>query len=343
MNTLILNKSDKLEIAAKILQNGGLVVSPTETVYGLCANALNEKAVESIFWAKGRPSDNPLIVHIASLDMLRDLVLEIPDDANKLINTFWPGPLTLIFKAKKDIIPNKTRANLDTVAIRFPANPIMLELIKISGLPLAAPSANTSGKPSPTNINRVIEDLSGKVDCIIDGGNSKIGIESTIIDVSDKRIKLLRPGFITLKMLEDTLKKTVYAPKNHFPIAPGMKYKHYAPNANLIIVDADSTQKVINRMHELIKEDMLENRKIGVLVVDEMLDFFENIPSLSLGSLQLLEDIASNLFEKLRQLDDLKLEKVYTIYLHDIGLAESIMNRLLKACNNQIIRLEDKK
>ncbi|WP_010166692.1 L-threonylcarbamoyladenylate synthase [Candidatus Epulonipiscium viviparus] len=333
MDTIILSKTDNLELAINILKNGGLVVSPTETVYGLCANALDENAVENIFKAKGRPADNPLIVHIASLAMLDQLVAEISANAQKLIDAFWPGPLTLIFKSQ-NIIPNKTRANLQTVAIRFPENKIIIELIKKSKLPLAAPSANTSGKPSPTNIDRVIEDLFGKVDCIIDGGNCKIGLESTVVDVSGDNARILRPGFITAAMLEKIV-PSVSAPASAFPIAPGMKYKHYAPSANVAIVDGNDLQEIAKKICCLIKKD--RHKRAGVLIVDEMISFFEDIPVVSLGSITNLESIASNLFEKLRQLDDLKLEQVYTIYLHDKNLGLSIMNRLLKASNNQII------
>ncbi|ONI44087.1 threonylcarbamoyl-AMP synthase [Candidatus Epulonipiscioides gigas] len=335
METLILKQTHDLEIAANILRQCGLVACPTETVYGLCGNALDEKVVENIFKAKGRPSDNPLIVHICSLDMLEQLVLEVSDDAKKLMDAFWPGPLTLIFKSK-DIIPLKTRGNLKTVAIRFPSNKIIVELIKKSKLPLAAPSANISGKPSPTNIDRVIEDLYGKIDCIIDGGNCTIGLESTVVDVSSENMAILRPGVITTTMLKKIVPQ-INVPTNAEPIAPGMKYKHYAPFANVVIVKGEQLEKIAIKIQELVIKDKLNKKRVGILIVDELMNYFDNIPVLSLGSINNLENIASNLFEKLRQLDDLQLEQVYTIYLNDNNLGVSIMNRLVKACNNQII------
>ncbi|OOB77064.1 MAG: threonylcarbamoyl-AMP synthase [Epulopiscium sp. Nuni2H_MBin003] len=335
MKTIILSEND-LSLAYNIIKNGGLVVSPTETVYGLCANALDPCAVEKIFLAKGRPADNPLIVHISSIDMLDKLVVNIPIVASKLIDAFWPGPLTLIFNAS-NLVPNIVRADLPTVAIRFPANPIMQKLISNTNLPLAAPSANLSSKPSPTNSKRVIEDLYGKVDAIIDGGECNVGIESTVIDLAN--LSILRPGSITKSMLNSVAADFDYAiPNSNVPISPGMKYKHYAPAANITIVKGVE-QKVIDTIIKLAQKDALNDIKVGVLVTDELLPYFQNMHYLGLGSINNLEVVASNLFEKLRLLDDLELQQVYTIYLPNFGIGAAIMNRLIKASNHQIIEV----
>ena len=242
MKTIIIKDLDHFNEATQIIRAGGLVAAPTETVYGLCANALNETAVANIFKAKGRPNDNPLIVHIADLNMLYELVTEVSPTAKILMDNFWPGPLTLIFKAKS-IIPDAVTAGLDTVAIRFPSHPLIQKLIKDSGLPIAAPSANTSGKPSPTNAQRVIEDMDGKIDCIIDGASSEYGVESTIVDTTSEIPTVLRPGGITYEMLESVLGKIAIDPaithklkEGEQPKAPGMKYTHYSPNADVYIV-----------------------------------------------------------------------------------------------------------
>lgn len=341
MDTLMINDSTHLNQAAEILQNGGLVAVPTETVYGLAANALNEHAVANIFTAKGRPNDNPLIIHIASLDMLDPLVKTIPSKAKVLMEHFWPGPLTLIFEAT-DTVPLSVRAGLSTVAIRFPSHPVMQKLITLSSLPLAAPSANTSGKPSPTNAHRVKDDLSGKIDAIIDGGNCAVGLESTVIDMTCGVPVILRPGAITHDMLEATIGTVHIDPallsqdESLIPKAPGMKYTHYSPNAEVIIVKGD-LDDVISEINARILTDKAQHKKVGVLATDETLHAFDCDNILSLGSISNLEQIAMNLFEKLRTFDDTKTDIVYSLAFPEEGLGKAIMNRLEKSAGYNII------
>ncbi|OON91257.1 MAG: hypothetical protein ATN34_02435 [Epulopiscium sp. Nele67-Bin002] len=329
MKTIIYSQSHDLTIPAQIIQNGGIVACPTETVYGLCANALNETAVSNIFKAKGRPSDNPLIVHIASIDMLDQLVKDISPMAQALIDKFWPGPLTLIFNST-NVVPAIVRAGLATVAIRFPSHPIMQILIKQANVPIAAPSANVSGKPSPTNARRVIEDMDTKIDAIIDGGSCEFGVESTVVDTTRELPIILRPGVITAQMITEVVGNIKTDSFDKTPISPGMKYTHYSPNAKVIIVTGDNAIKTISN---LVKA----NPTAGVLLPQEYKEQFINIPYISLGSENDLAQIASVLFEKLREVDDLGLESVYTIYLPQVDIGEAIMNRLIKACGNNII------
>ena len=306
-----------LDKAANILKESGLVASPTETVYGLCANALDTKAVEKIYIAKGRPSDNPLIVHIADLNMLESLVTDISPSAKKLMDNFWPGPMTIVFNASNNV-PKIVTGGLNTVAIRFPSHPVIQNLIKTSGLPLAAPSANTSGKPSPTNASRVIEDLTGKIDCIIIGDNCKYGVESTVVDTTSKPATLLRPGGITYEMLKDVLPEVTIDPalghalqKGEVPKSPGMKYTHYSPNADVFIVKGD-INKVTHKINALVVDAMNKNQKVGILATDETIQFFNADLVLSAGTSFNLSTIASNLFETLRAFDDAKIDIVYS-------------------------------
>ena len=267
--------SQKIKYAAQVIEEGGLVAFPTETVYGLGADALNKTAVEKIFKAKGRPSDNPLIVHVADKKSVGNLVLRIPEKAEKLMDAFWPGPLTLVMD-KQSIVPDIITAGLDTVAIRVPSHPIALALIREAKLPIAAPSANISGKPSPTDSKHVINDLYGKVDVIIDGGFSNIGVESTVVDMVVDPPMLLRPGGITLEQLEDVIGNVRIDPgiaqKNLdgkvVPKSPGMKYKHYAPKAKVVIVEGE-IQKVAEKINELVKECESRDIKVGILATDE--------------------------------------------------------------------------
>ena len=343
MKTLIISDTASLKDAAKILKNGVLVASPTETVYGLCANALDENAVKNIYVAKGRPSDNPLIVHIADLDMLPALVQDISPIAQTLMTHFWPGPMTLIFKASQ-IVPKVVTGGLDTVAIRFPSDPTILSLIKTSGLPLAAPSANTSGKPSPTNFERVYEDLNGKIDCIIHGGSSKFGVESTVIDTTSEVATICRPGGITLEMLADVLEgKVMMDPtlghkltEGEVPKAPGMKYTHYAPNAKVIIVTGNLSD-VINKINELCKEQQSLGKSVGVMATDETLDLFEADKVISIGTKANPLTIAANLFEGLRSFDDSNIDIVYSLAFDKEGIGMAIMNRLEKSAGYHII------
>lgn len=344
MNTLLLSKQLDINVAATILQEGGLVAVPTETVYGLAANALNTDAVANIFKAKGRPSDNPLIVHISSLSMLDSLVLHIPPVAQSLMNAFWPGPLTLIFKANP-IIPKIVTGGLDTVGIRFPSHPVMQNLIDTCKLPLAAPSANTSGKPSPTNAKRVLEDMNGKVDAVLDGGECDFGVESTVLDITGDIPTLLRPGGITIEMLEKVVGKVLVDPALYkkpdasiVPKAPGMKYTHYSPNAEVIIVEGPITN-VIEKINDLTKIDKLNGKKVGVLATDDTKTSFHADLVISVGTDNHLQTIASHLFEALRRFDDKKIDTVYSLSFpkHDIGIA--VMNRLEKAAGHHILKI----
>ena len=343
MNTLMITDVNALHIAADILQNGGLVAVPTETVYGLAANALNEQAVSNIFKAKGRPNDNPLIIHIADLEMLNTLVKSIPYHAHLLMEHFWPGPLTLIFESS-DLVPLSVRGGLSTVAIRFPSHPTIQSLIKMTGLPLAAPSANTSGKPSPTNAQRVYEDLSGKIDAIIDGGYSSVGLESTVVDLTGSIPTILRPGGITEKMLQDVLDEVIMDPAllsvdaKAIPKAPGMKYTHYAPNADVVIYKGD-TSKVIEAINRCLNEDRAHGIHSSVLCDDETRDFFECPDAISLGSRNHPTDIAAHLFESLRRFDDLNMQKVYALAFSEEGIGSAIMNRLEKSAGHHIIEI----
>lgn len=358
MKTIIIKDLENFNKAVEIIRSGGLVAAPTETVYGLCANALNETAVANIFKAKGRPNDNPLIVHIANLDMLYDLVTDVSPTAKLLIDNFWPGPLTLIFKAK-DIVPPAVTAGLDTVAIRFPSHPLMQKLINDSGLPIAAPSANTSGKPSPTNAHRVIEDMDGKIDCIIDGASSLYGVESTIVDTTSEIPTVLRPGGITYEMLEEVVGEIAIDPaithklkEGEQPKAPGMKYTHYSPNADVFIIknsSAYSSDKPHNMfgdlehlkdgLHKLVQAGHETNKKIGILATDETQDLFKADLVLSAGTEKDLLTVSSHLFEMLRRFDDEQIDIVYCLAFpkHDIGAA--IMNRLEKSAGYNFIEI----
>ncbi len=327
-----------IEKAGEIIKKGGLVAFPTETVYGLGANALDEEASRKIFEAKGRPSDNPLIAHISSIEMLDDLVKDVSDVAKKLIEKFWPGPMTLIFK-KKDIVPDSTTGGLDTLAVRFPRHQIAKALIEKSGLPIAAPSANISGKPSPTTGAHVIEDLSGKVDMIIDGGEVGLGLESTIIDVTDKPV-MLRPGFITQEMLEQVIEEvsidqTIFKkPSEDFaPKAPGMKYRHYAPKTELVIVRGGA-ENVAHKIQEEIKD-----KNAAIITVDQHLDLYKNVDAkvVSWGNLEKMDEIAHKIFESLREVDEWGVDVIYCEAFEEKDLGLAVMNRLTKAAGYQVI------
>lgn len=344
MKTVIISDLNNLSEAAKLIQEGKLVASPTETVYGLCADALNPEAVSTIYKAKGRPSDNPLIVHIADLDMLNPLVKEVPEKALPIMNAFWPGPLTLVFKASA-LVPKVVTGGLDTVAIRFPSHPVMKAFIKASDRPIAAPSANTSGKPSPTNAKRVYDDLNGKISAIIDGGNCEFGVESTVLDITSDIPTILRPGGITKEMLESVVPKINIDPaighllaEGEKPKAPGMKYKHYAPNANVYIVQGE-LQKVVQEINTLAQAAQSKHQKVGILCTDETKDLFHADLILSAGTESNLITIASNLFEVLREFDDEKVDIVYSISFPKTGIGSAVMNRLEKSAGYKIISL----
>lgn len=330
-----------IEQASNVLKNGGMVAFPTETVYGLGADALDEQASAKIYAAKGRPSDNPLIVHVANEEQIKPLVKSIPEKARVLMKKFWPGPMTLIFE-KSDIVPKGTTGGLSTVAIRMPNHKIALSLIENSGVAIAAPSANTSGRPSPTTAKHVEDDLSGKVDMIIDGGAVGIGIESTIVDVTVEPPMILRPGFITKKMLEDEvgeiqIDKAILGKMSPDvkPKAPGMKYKHYAPKAELTMYSGNQLD-VVNYINKMIKESENKGEKVGVIACDETFHMYESGNVISIGTRKNEDTIARNLYSVLRRFDDMNVDVIYGETFEDEGLGQAIMNRLLKAAGYNI-------
>lgn len=332
-----------IDKAADIIKSGGLVAFPTETVYGLGGDGLNPEASMKIYAAKGRPSDNPLILHISDISQLSTLVSEIPENAKRLASEFWPGPLTMILK-KSNIVPKETSGGLDTVAIRFPENRVAQALITSSGTPIAAPSANTSGRPSPTRASHVEFDLSGKIDMIIDGGACEFGLESTIVDLSGEVPCLLRPGSITLEMLRDVLgrvdvDKAVIAKLDagELPKAPGMKYTHYSPSADVVIVRGDR-DKMVHKINELITQ-VNSSLKIGVIATEENKDKYKNCEVLVIGSIKDPQTIAANLFKMLRKCDYHKIDKVFAEGLCEDELGLAIMNRLKKAAGYCIIEV----
>lgn len=334
------NIKECIKEAAEVIKNGGVVAFPTETVYGLGANALKEECVKKIFVAKGRPQDNPLIVHVASKD-INEYVKNIPDVANKLIDKFWPGPLTLILE-KRNIIPMETSANLDTIGIRMPSNKIAMELIKESGVPIAAPSANISGRPSPTNIERCVEDLKGRVDYILGGEISEVGLESTIVDCTVYPPMVLRPGGITLEMLREVdenieIDKGLLNNSKEFkPKAPGMKYRHYAPNAKLKIIRGNN-KKTIEKINEMVQNYIDEEKSVGILTTKENSSKYPNGKVVILGEENNLEEIASNLFNALREFNDLGVDIILAEAFNEEGIGVAIMNRLNKAAGYDII------
>ena len=333
---------DRIDRAADIIRNNGTVVFPTETVYGLGANALSGEAVKGIFKAKGRPSDNPLIVHISSMNMLFYLIgSPLSDGAMLLIEKYWPGPLTLIFK-KSGKVPYEVTAGLDTVAVRMPDNKIALELIKRSELPIAAPSANLSGKPSPTLPEHAIDDMQGRVDMILCGSKSRIGVESTVLDLSGEKPVVLRPGGVTLEELESILGPVEFdrgsVSEAEIPKAPGMKYTHYAPDADMIIVRGE-LDSIRNKIQELVSEKTAKGYKVGVLASDETESYYQGCRVLSLGSRTNTEIIASNVFEKLREFDKLGVDIIFAEALDEKHMGMAVMNRMKKAAGFNIIEV----
>ncbi|SDB36221.1 L-threonylcarbamoyladenylate synthase [Butyrivibrio sp. INlla16] len=332
-----------LQRAGTILKNGGLVAFPTETVYGLGGDALNPKSSMKIYSAKGRPSDNPLIVHVADMESIEKIVKKLPEAAYKLAEVLWPGPLTMIMEKSQEV-PYETTGGLETVAIRMPSNKIAAELIRQSGGYIAAPSANLSGRPSPTEAKYCIEDLDGRVDMIIDGGQVGIGLESTIIDLTSDTPMILRPGYVTQKMLSDILgdvsidKTILSADSGVKPKAPGMKYRHYAPKGDLTIVEGEP-DKVTAYINEKISEHSKNGERTGVIATDETRDKYRADVVKCAGSREDEEEIARNLFSILRQFDDEDVKCMYSEAFDDTGLGQAIMNRLLKAAGHKVVRV----
>lgn len=351
MKTEILKAKDNhiedegLKRAAEILKRGGLVAFPTETVYGLGGDALNESAAGKIYGAKGRPSDNPLIVHIADVKALDELTTVCPENGIKLANAFWPGPLTLIFK-KSVKVPDSTTGGLDSVAIRMPSHPIALELIKASGLYLAAPSANLSGRPSPTNAEHVIEDMNGIIDMIIDGGKVDIGLESTIVDLTGSVPTVLRPGFITVEMLERVVGKVEIdkavlsrkADPHLIPKAPGMKYKHYAPKGELTIYEGEN-ESIVRAINQAAENLVLKGYKTGIIATEETYKNYHFGTVKIIGTRADESTIAKGLFEVLRDFDTEGMEYIFAESFDNKKLGQAIMNRMLKAAGYHIIKV----
>lgn len=331
-----------LKKISKTLREGGLVVLPTETVYGHGGNGLNKRTCKKIYEAKGRPSDNPLILHIAENSQLDDLVTEIPEVAKKCIDKFWPGPLTIIFK-RSEIIPDEATGGLPTVAIREPSNKIAHEILKSVNFPVAAPSANLSGRPSPTKVEHVIEDLNGRVDIIVDGGHSVVGIESTVLDVTVDPPMILRPGKITLEDLQEIDRNitidsaTIDSKSGEVPKSPGQKYRHYAPKADAICFGG-RLDKVITEIKKNVEEN--KDKKIAILATDESYDEYKNLDVkllINLGSRENLEEVAQNLFDALRKCDEEEVDIIFAEGFELRGMGLSIMNRLLKACSGKVV------
>ena len=327
--------------ASLILRQGGLVAFPTETVYGLGANGLDAEAVNKIYEAKGRPQDNPLILHIAEVKQLFGLVKSVPLLAETLMKYFWPGPLTLVFQ-KNDKIPAEASGGLQTIAIRQPAHPVALELVREAGVPVAAPSANIAGRPSPTTANHVLHDLQGRVDMVIDGGQTNVGLESTVVDVTGGVPVLLRPGAVTAEMLEAVIGRVVMdegdnTHKDFKPKAPGMKYKHYAPQAEVSIVRGQ-LEAVVEAIRDL--SGAADNR-VGILATTQTAHCYNSERNVVLvaGDRNHPETIAANLFAMLRLFDDYGVRIVYAESLPEPGLGYAIMNRLIKAADHRVIEV----
>ena len=345
MKTLIkeidINKPDQdlISLFANMLADGKTVIFPTETVYGLGANALDEDAATKIYQAKGRPSDNPLLVHVADKEDVYDLVENVDDRAKLLMDKFWPGPLTIVFK-KKAIIPDRTSGGLDTVAIRMPSDQVARDLIRQAGVPIAAPSANISGRPSPTKPEHIIRDMDGRVDGILVGGPCDYGVESTIIDLSEDLAMVLRPGSITLEMLGEVLGRVDLDPSlknkddNIRAKAPGMKYKHYSPQAQVYIVKADNLEGFAERVDSLCEDNAKKGLKIGVMTMNyDQHSYQAKVFDLG-GS---YTEVAKNLFDSLISLDRESIDIAYVPYFEERGIGVAIMNRLKKAAAYRII------
>lgn len=340
--------SQELRDAGEILRRGGLVAFPTETVYGLGGDAMDAGAAAKIYEAKGRPSDNPLIVHIADMDGLESLAKEIPDAARKFAEVFWPGPLTMIFK-KRAQVPAGTTGGLDTVAVRMPEHPVALALIRSAGRYIAAPSANASGRPSPTLAEHVKEDLDGKIDMIIDGGAVGIGLESTIVDMTGDAPVILRPGVITAEMLEavggqvetDEAVLAQTPQENMVARAPGMKYRHYAPRGEMTIVEGE-TPAVVDKIIELVEEKhrQIPDAKVAVLACKETKEKYPpEILVVEAGSREKEGDIAAHLYAVLRNLDTMDVQFIYAESFYTDTMGQAIMNRMRKAAGYHILHL----
>lgn len=333
-----------LEEAGEIIMQGGLVAFPTETVYGLGGDALNPESSKKIYAAKGRPSDNPLIIHIADMEHLGRITKEVPQSAYQLAAAFWPGPLTMILP-KSEEVPYQTTGGLDTVAVRMPSHPVAMEFIKAAGGYVAAPSANLSGKPSPTTAKYVVQDMDGRIDMIIDGDGVDIGLESTIVDLTGDKPMILRPGYITEEMLDKVLgqveiDQTLFkADSNLHPKAPGMKYRHYAPKGELVLVEGNP-EAVVSYINEQTRMRKARGEKTGVIGTSEMAGRYEADSVKIAGSRKDEAAIARQLYTFLREFDDEEVAYMYAESFAGTGMRQAIMNRLLKAAGHKIIKLD---
>ena len=339
METKLLKPDEKsLKLACELLQSGEVVGVPTETVYGLAGDCRNSEAIRKIFEAKGRPQDNPLIVHISNMKMLDGLVSSVPEDAKKLAEAFWPGPLTIIMP-KGDLVCSETCAGLDSVGVRMPSNPVAHEIIEKSQIPFAAPSANISGKPSPTNAEDVFADMNGKIPLIIDGGESDAGVESTVVSVLEDTPIILRPGVVTKEMMEKVLNKNVKIAKevtegvkNDQKVrSPGMKYKHYAPNAEVIILSGN-----IEKFAKYVKKN--ETDDTAMLCFEGEEKFFDKV-GVTYGKIDDASSQAHSLFSALRKIDKLGAKKVYARCPEMTGVSLAVYNRLIRSAGFKIIEL----
>ncbi len=351
MNTLVLKvnpeapDAEKIRFAADIIRRGGLVAFPTETVYGLGADALNPKAVLALFEAKKRPLDNPPIVHVGKIEDVFALVKEVPEKAQRLMEVFWPGPLTLIFKRSK-LVPDVTVAGLDTVAIRMPRHNVALALIRESNCPIAAPSANLAGRPSPTTAQHVLDDLAGRIDAVLDAGPTKIGVESTVLDITVDPPQILRPGGISYEVLKDFLGRVDLNPvaiaNKELPInevrSPGVKHKHYAPKAEMFLVEGP-VMVIVEKINELLRDFKNRGFKVGVLATDETAAYYHDVDVVkSLGSRNNLTEIARNLFRLLREFDSNGVDVILAEGIPARGVGLAVLNRLRKASGYKILK-----
>lgn len=335
------NNYEKLKEPANVIKTGGLVLFPTETVYGIGSNGLDENAVKKIFTAKGRKQDNPLILHISNMEMLNKIATNINETEQKLINAFWPGPFTIILK-RTNIVPNVVTGGLETVGIRMPSGIIAKELIEYAGVPIAAPSANISGKPSGTNLEDIFDELKDKVDYIIDGGSSDVGLESTVVRVIDNIPHILRPGKITPEQIKKVVGNVIV--DNHIlhqldssykPLSPGMKYRHYAPNSKCILVYSNNNNNMVKKINELAKD--YENALI--ICCNENVELYDTKKVISIGNKNNLEEISKNVFSALRKVDNCNPDIVFIEGVESSGLGLAIMNRLIRACEYNYIEI----
>ena len=335
---------EDMEEAARLIREGEVVAFPTETVYGLGGSGLLDESVHKIYAAKGRPSDNPLILHVCDMKMVELLVKEIPENARCAMEHFWPGPMTVILP-KSEQVPDCVTGGLETVAIRMPDHPVALELIKRSGVPIAAPSANTSGRPSPTKAEHVMEDLNGKIPMILDGGPVLVGVESTIIDFTEETPVILRPGWITKETMEDFLgcevlmNTSLKASDHGVPRAPGMKYKHYAPKAQMALVLGDDQEKVVAYINQLVEEARQDGKKVGVIASEETKGCYRADEIVCVGERAHLETVTAHLYDVLREFDHKDVDMIYSEGFEGEPLSEAIMNRMVKAAGHEILRI----